>query len=330
VIDKENSGLCPLVVVLALVGSAPAAVVAGPLYARNLAPVTGLFGFPLLREAAVLERGQYRGALFGSVANNYSVDVDGQEAVNFDGETQRLAGQFGVGLGGGWELEGEIPWLRHDGGELDKPIENWHDFWGLPDGDRDEAPRNLINYSYAGPDASFSMREDVQGWGDAQLALVKELWRDEDTVISGRAGVKFATGDEDDLLGSGSEDYYLSLNFSGWQRSDLPLAWHGQLGYLRAGDAGVLGDIQEQDLWFASLGMEWQAWQTVHLKLQVDSNDAVADSSLDQLGSVAVQLTAGLSWLFASGWEAEFSFSEDIAVDTAPDFVLQLGVRYRR
>ena len=328
VVAKESSGwysICTLV----LVGLFPATGIAGPLYARNLAPVTGLFGFPLLREAAVLDQGQFSGALFGTVANNYSVDTDEPEAVYFDGETQRLAGHFGIGLGGGWELEGEISWQRHDGGELDKSIENWHDFWGLPDDNRDEVPRGLINFSYAGPGASFAMRKSVKGWGDARLALVRNIWSDEATVISGRAGVKFATGDEDDLLGSGSEDYYLSLNFSGHQQSDLPLRWHGQLGYLHAGDADILGDIQQQDLWFASLGMEWQAWQTVHLKLQVDSNDAVADSSLDQLGSVAVQLTAGLSWLFAPGWEAEFSFSEDIAVDTAPDFVLQLGVRYR-
>ena len=66
------------------------------------------------------------------------------------------------------------------------------------------------------------------------------------------------------------------------------------------------------------------------MKLQVDSHAAAADSSLTQLGDVSVQITAGLSWLFAEGLEAEFSFSEDIAVDTAPDFVLQLGIRYQR
>jgi hypothetical protein len=68
---------------------------------------------------------------------------------------------------------------------------------------------------------------------------------------------------------------------------------------------------------------------TLHLKLQLDGNDSIADSRLDQLGETAVQLTAGVSWLFAPGWEAEFSFSEDVSVDTAPDFVLQAGVRYR-
>jgi hypothetical protein len=315
---------------LPLAGLFPVQGLAGPLYSKNLAPVAGLIGFPVLREAATLERGQFKAAVFGSVANNYSVDTKGSESVNFDGEVQRFAGLFAIGLGSGWELEAELPWLRHDGGELDKPIENWHDLWGLPDGNRDDAPRNLVNYSYLGAGAGFSMREEVQGWGDAQLALVRDIWRSDVAAISARAGVKFGSGDEDELLGSGSEDYYLSLNFSGRQKSDLPFLWHGQLGYLHAGDVEILGDIQEQDLWFASLGMEWAAWQQLHLKLQLDSHDAVADSNLDQLGEVAVQLTGGLSWLFAPGWEAEFSISEDISVDTAPDFVLQLGLRYRR
>jgi hypothetical protein len=307
----------------------PAQLVAEPLYVKNLAPVPGLFGFPVMRNADVLASGQFSLGLYGNIANNYSVDTDGPESVNFDGETHRFAGRFGVGLGRGWEVEGELVWLRHEGGELDKSIEDWHDLWGLPDGNRDEAPRDLIDFSYSGPGAAFAMREDVSGSGDMHLALVKKLWESPAAAISARAGVKLGLGDEDDLLGSGSDDYYLSFNFSGQDTSERPLIWHGQFGYLRAGDADVLGSIQEQDLWFAGLGFEWQAWQQVHLKMQVDSHDAVADSRLDQMGEVAVQLSAGVSWLFAPGWEAEFSLSEDIAVDTAPDIVFQLGLRYR-
>ena len=306
-----------------------APVFADPLYARNFAPVSGLFGVPALRNAQTLDAGEYSGGLHGNVANNYSVDIEGPESVNFDGETQRVALRAAVGLGSGWEVEAELPWMRHEGGELDKTIENWHDFWGLPDGNRDEAPRDQIDFSYAGPGADFYMRDEVSGWGDLQLALVREIWQSDSAAISARAGVNFGTGDEDDMLGSGSEDYFLSVSFSGEQQSELPITWCGQLGYLRAGDADILGDIQEQDLWFAGLGLEWRAWQQVHLKMQVDSHAAPADSRLEQMGDPAVQLTVGMSWLFAPQWEAEFSFSEDIAVDTAPDFVLQFGLRYR-
>jgi hypothetical protein len=313
---------------LLLLGSGNVAL-ADPLYGKNIAPVVGLFGLPTLRNAATLPAGKFTAVLNTSVANNYTVDIEGKERVNFDGETLRLATVVRYGLASGWEVEAEVPWLKHHGGELDGAIEDWHDLWNLPDGDRDEAPRDLLDIHYFGPEAGFRLQDDASGWGDVSLALVRELWRDESSVISARAGVKLGTGDEDEMLGSGSADYYFSLNFSGDQRSELPLVWHGQLGYLRAGDADILGDIQEQDLWFAGIGVEWRAWETVHLKLQVDSNAAVADSKLDQMGDTSVQLTAGVSWRFASNWEVDAGFSEDIAVDTAPDFVVQLGLRYR-
>lgn len=302
---------------------------ADPLYAKNLAPLAGLFGFPGLRHAQTLSRGQFSTALHANVANNYAVDDNRDETVNFDVEVLRFALRAAYGFGDGWELEAEVPWVRLHGGELDETIEDWHDFWNLPDGNRDEAPQDLIDIRYAGPGAEFALDDDVDGWGDINVALVKTLWSSDTAAISARAGVKFGTGEEEDLIGSGSEDYYLSLNFSGDHRGDAPIVWHGQAGYLRAGDADVLGNIQEQDLWFAGLGMEWQTLQTLHLKLQIDSHAAVADSRLTQLGDESFQITAGLSWLFARDWEAEFSFSEDIAVETAPDFVLQLGVRYR-
>lgn len=302
---------------------------AQPLYSKNLAPLSGLFGFPALREAATLPVGQFDGALFASVTNIYSVADNARESVNFDGETQRITVRLRYGLAAEWELEGELPWLQHHGGQLDHPIEQWHDLWGLPNGGREKVPRGLIDFSYQSPVASFAMAESGDGWGDLNLALVRQVWRDESAWLSARAGVKLATGNERQLCGSGSEDYYLSVNYSGAAPGARPLNWHAQLGYLRAGVSDWLGAIQERDLWFAGAGLEWQAWTSVQLKIQLNSHAAVADSQLDQLGSSAVQLSAGIGWRFAPQWEAEFSFSEDIAVDTAPDFGVQIGLRYR-
>lgn len=307
----------------------PAAAVADPLYGRNLAPIPALIGFPTLRHAGALESGQFSTEVVTSVANYYATGSNAQEQVNFDGETQRIAPRLRFGLGSGWEIEAEFPWQNQDGGELDQLIDDWHDLWGLPDGNRDEVARDLYNVSYQGPGASFSFTDGDSGWGDASLAVVGELYRTEGRVISARVGAKFATGDEDDLLGSGSEDYYISFNFTGEHASELPLLWHGQVGYLRAGDADVLGDIQEQDLWFAGIGMEWRHWRSLHLKLQVDSHAAVADSQRKELGDTSVQLTAGVTWLINENWEFDASFSEDIAVATAPDFVVHAALRYR-
>ena len=302
---------------------------ADPLYVRNLAPVAGLIGFPVLRNARVLEPGSVVLELNSSVANTQTSGNNGEEIVLLDGETWRLAPRLRYGFAGGWEVEAELPWLRHSGGELDQLIEDWHELWGLPDGERDEMPRDRLFFGYAGPGAEFAHTGTAAGLGDASLNLVREIWQNSQAVLSVRGTVKFASGDEDEWLGSGSEDYSLGLGFSAAAAAQSDWLWHGQLGYTRAGKITALGDIQERNLWFAGLGMEWRAWETLHLKLQIDSHAAPADSSLEQIGDTAVQLSAGVTWTPASRWELDFSFSEDIALDTAADIVFQFGLRYR-
>ena len=77
--------------------SAPqlAAVATGPLwasepvYVKNMSPVANLFGLPAQRSAEAAAGLQ--AALHTSIANNYVLEIRDQEAVNFDGETIRLA-----------------------------------------------------------------------------------------------------------------------------------------------------------------------------------------------------------------------------------------------
>ncbi|MCZ6829619.1 MAG: DUF3187 family protein, partial [Gammaproteobacteria bacterium] len=311
-----------------LVAGSPG-VAADPLYARNLAPVAGLIGFPVLRSARVLPSGSFVLELNSSVANTQtadsSLDEKGDEMVLLDGETWRVAPRLRYGFARSWELEAELPWLRHSGGELDRLIENWHELWGLPDGDRDDMPRDQLFYGYIGPDAAFAHADAATGLGDASLAVVKEVWRSPQSALSLRGNVKFASGDKDDWLGSGSVDYSLGLAISVAPAPASLWLWHGQVGYTRAGKIEQLGDAQKRNLWFAGLGVEWRAWEKLHLKLQIDSHAAPVDSSLEQIGDPAVQLTAGVTWAPAPRWELDFSFSEDIAVNTAADIVLQFG-----
>jgi hypothetical protein len=325
----RNGCAFSLVLLLAVT---PAAF-ADPLYVRNLAPVAGLLGFPVLRDARPLEQ---RGLVFelnASAANTQTSDShsggNGGERVVLDGETWRLAPRLRYGLGGGWEVEAELPWLRHSGGGLDKLIENWHELFSLPDGDREDVPRDQLLYGYQGAGANFVDANTAGGLGDASLGLVRAVWNSPRASISLRGNIKFASGDEDDWLGSGSEDYSLGLNASMAPAPQSDWLWHGQLGYTRAGKIARLGEIQERDLWYAGLGMEWRAWESLHVKLQLDAHAAPTDSRLEQLGDPAVMLSAGLSWAPAPRWELDFGFSEDIAVNTAADIVFQFGVRYR-
>ena len=62
------------------------------------------------------------------------------EYLNLDGETLRFALELRYGLAENWDLQLEVPWLEHSGGNLDRLIDDWHDLWGMSDGGRSEYP----------------------------------------------------------------------------------------------------------------------------------------------------------------------------------------------
>ena len=308
---------------------APTSYAYEPLYVKNLSPVTGLLGLPSQRYAGTQSEGELGVALHGSVANIYVLDTNSREYLNLDGETLRFALDLRYGLAKGWDMQLEIPWLEQSGGHLDRLIDDWHDLWGMSDGGRSQVPRNQLDYQYASTFApGFQLEDDSSGLGDITLALNYAFYRDDDSVAALALGYKFGVGDEDKFLGSGGDDQFLALRFSGSHLSSLPLRWHGQVGYLRAGDSDLLDGIQEQNLWFAGLSLDWIVADNWSLLVQVDSNAAPTDSGITALGDTAVTLSGGVRWRFAPRWSVDTSLVEDIGVETAPDVMFQLGLRY--
>ncbi|WP_116367678.1 DUF3187 family protein [Parahaliea mediterranea] len=300
-----------------------------PLYVKNLSPVAGLAGLPSQRSAAVGEAGSWQFALHGSLASHYVRDRASAEALNLDGETQRLALELRYAFAPDWELQLELPWLRQDGGFLDSAIDGWHDFWGMPDGGRGEAPGDVLDYRYADPALRFALRDDSSGLGDATLALQHAVYHSQGATVSLAAGYKFGSGDAGDFTGSGEGDVYAALRASGAGLAGLPLDWHAQAGYLRAGEVAMLGPRQERDLWFAGTALSWRFAGHWRLLGQLDAHAAPLDSDIDALGSTAMLLSAGLRWQPDPTWALDVTVIEDIAVETAPDVVFQLDLRYR-
>jgi len=326
--NRRTRGVrCAVAVCLAAILVPGAVATAEPLHARNLAPVSGLIGFPAMRDAHVLDRGRFSVELHGSLASSYGEHAKGDEAIILDGETAGLTGRWAYGLGDGWEVEAEMSWRRHSGGFLDRWIEDWHDLWGLPDGGRPEAPRDRIEYRYRGPQTRFLVQEPASGLSNLHLAAVREMGRSDNAALSIRTGVRLGIADEDRLLGGG-DDFYVSINATGASASLRGLVWHAQLGWLRAGKLRILGAMQRRNPWFASVGAEWPVWRALTVKAQVDAHAPIAHSALTELGSVALLLTLGATWAISPELDLEFGFSEDLAPHTGPDFTPRAGIRY--
>jgi len=177
--------------------------------------------------------------------------------------------------------------------------------------------------------AGFGLQDDASGMGDISLSLSHVFYRDKDTAASLALGYKFGTGDDVDFTGSGADDVFLALRFSGADLSGLPLNWHGQVGYLRAGGSDLMGDYQERNLWFAGLALDWQVAQNWSLMGQFDTHAAPMDSAINAVGGAAYLTTLGVRWRFARDWTVDVNFIEDIRAETAPDVTFQASLRYR-
>lgn len=319
-----RSPLLPLVILGLAAGSASARE---PLYARNLSPVAGLLGLPSQRQADIGPAGSFDLALHSSVASHYVAESRADEWVTLDGETLRVALEARYALGDDWDLQLALPWLEHSGGHLDSAIESWHDFWGMSDGGRSDAPQDVLDYRYRGA-GRFELLDDASGIGDTSLSLSYRFYTDQGASASVVLGYKFATGDEDDFLGSGADDAWLGVRFSGDHLADLPLRWHGQLGYLRAGSSDLIGPAQERDLWYGGVTLDWIVADAWSLLAQVDAHAAPMDSNIKALGDEAVMLAVGGRWRFARRWALDLSVIEDIQVETAPDVTFQASLRF--
>lgn len=299
-----------------------------PLYVKNLSPVAALYGLPAQRTAYSQQTGSFALALHSSIANHYVVEAEGAEQVNFDGETVRVAFELRYGLADNWDLQVELPWIQSSGGHLDSAIESWHDLWGMPDGGRPDIGRDILNISYNGPGSDFLVTDKASGFGDISLALSHSFYADENSTASVVLGYKFAGGDEDELLGSGEDDAFLAVRFSGKPSADSSLVWHGQAGYLYAGEAAVVADAQNTNLWFAGLSLDWRVASQFSLFAQLDMHSAPLDSALTVLGDDAFLGSLGGRWIPSENWSVDFSFTEDLQVDTAPDITFVASLRY--
>jgi len=322
--------LCPVRLLAALLAAAAGPAAASePLYAKNLSPFAGLFGLPSQRSAMTTAAGSFAGALHSSVANHYVLDSKADELVNLDGETLRLALDLRLGLAENWDVQLEVPWLEHSGGELDEFIDDWHDFWGMSDGGRSKVPRDQLDYFYTTGDGQARLVDDASGIGDVSLSLSHAFYNSGDAAASAVLGYKFGSGDADDFTGSGADDVFIALRMSGHHLSDLPLSWHGQVGYLHAGDGDLVEGFQEQDLWFAGISMDWRFAQNWSAIVQVDAHAGPLDSDLTATGDDAFLLTVGGRWRFARHWSVDVSVVEDIHVESAPDVTFQASLRFQ-
>ena len=259
------------------------------------------------------------------ITNTLQDERKGDEELLIDAEYYRY--EFALrNRRGDWLAQFTLPLVGIDGGGLDATIDNWHDFFGLPQGRRDRYPHNNLDISYSHKGISqFSQTESSNGLGDLSLAVGYQPFDSAGFFF----GIELPTGSSDDFSSNDEVDYALWL-----QRGiefDPQTRAYGMLGVSFPGDGGQLEGLLVDYIWAAQMGIEHRFGGTVIATAQLDLHTRSIDGSQLKAFGESMQILIGLG--FDKLWDEyrlDLFFTEDIYVGTAPDitFGLRLAHEY--
>ena len=302
--------------VLILIGYAQAPAAAG-LATRDLNPVLQSIYLPTLVPVGDDDGWRLDHSLY--ITNTLQKESRSGEELIIDVENYRY--EFALAnRSGNWITR----LVANEGGELDATIENWHDFFGLPQGKRDQFARGRIDLSYRRDgELEYSQTDSSSGLGDISLALGYQR----PGATGWFVGIELPTGSEENFSGNEAVDFAL------WMTRSIPLdadtTAFGMLGVSFPGDGGNLEGLLVERIWAAQLGVEYRFGDGLAATGQLDLHSRTIDgSSLDAFGN-SVQIQLGLGWLeIFEQHRLDLFFSEDILVGSAPD--ISFGLRLAR
>ncbi|TNF34120.1 MAG: DUF3187 family protein [Gammaproteobacteria bacterium] len=287
-----------------------------PLLTRDQNPLVMIHGLPSATPARLMTDDDSRFMTSLNISNTINLQLSNHEYLFVDAETYQLNLIYEHGLAQGWLFRIQLPLIGHSGGFLDSAIDNYHDLMGFREGVRPLYPRDQLRIQYIVNGITLlDLEQRSSGIGDVSVQLAWQQVSNNDFALSYWSSIKLATGDSEQLTGSGGKDFALWLASHGRMSENSWL--YGNLGYLWLEEGDVLTEQQKNSTAFAVLGLQYQAWPSIQLKAQFDAHTALYDSELDFLGDV-IQFTFGGSILFQQS-SLDIAIAEDIDVGTSPD-----------
>ena len=291
---------------------------------RNLSPVAGLFAV-----APPLPPGDDGVTATLATASHSVGESAGAAAVLFDGETSEVSITVARALGAHWRVSATLPYLWHSGGTLDGFIDDWHAFFGFPDGIRDEVPRDQLRFQYRDDGSQVvDLTRNRHGPGDVRFAA---RWSPPTLASRDLAlafGVKLPTGSASRLTGSGATDVSAALH---WQRERAGSRWSldASAGLALLGDADLALPDQRRTVWIGHFGAAWRVSERLALGARLQAHQGLVGDAPAPLSDVSVIITTGGSLQLGDRWRLDIAVDEDVNVETAPDVVLRVGLARR-
>ncbi len=304
------------------------ATAARPFLTQNQNPLLLVYGVPAASPAYIPEQGRWHSDWSLNLTNTLNIENPGTAGLIIDGEIYQLNLQTEYSPSKNLALGIKLSWIEHSAGFLDRSIERYHDLFGLPQGKRLSFARNQIQYSYEqNEEQQFHVQTSTGGIGDILLTAAHKLAQSTTRDYSLRASLKLPVGDAEQFTGSEAADFALWLA----GRETLGEKWQsfGTLGLLWLGRGKILADLQNDQVVFGNLGLEWQYWENLALKMQLEWNTAFhKDTDVRMMGD-AIQLSFGTSWYINAKTQFDFAITEDIKEEASPDVTFHFAIRFR-
>jgi hypothetical protein len=216
------------------------------------------------------------------------------------------------------------------GGVLDGFISDWHDVFGLPDGDRPKFPRNRYDVRYRRTGQPVTTIEPViaidkgTALGDLRLEAGRVVAAGARGELAAWLGAELPTGDAS--RGAGNDGVDVAAWLAGRTALGERLELSGQAGVVAPGGDGPLPAVDAAG--FGTIALGWRFGDRFTAIAQFDAHTGfVPDTDLKFLGAASV-LTLGGRVRFASGATFEAGVSEDVPVERTPDVAFHFALRW--
>jgi hypothetical protein len=297
-----------------------------PFLAHDQNPFVLIFGLPPLPGAKTLGRGETQFNVSANITNTLNIEKFTSESLFVDTEIYALDLVWQYGLNDVWNLRITLPFLSYQAGKLDGVIEDFHDVFSFPDGDRPNQPDNRLLIRYVRNNHTHvEINGSQTGVGDLALSLGWQYIKTPVRAVSLWTSLKFPTGDEEKLTGSGGTD--LAIWLSGQQLITNPWEIFGAVGLVWTQRGKVLALQRQQIVVFGNMGIDWRALSWLSLKIQTDAHSSFYDDTSIKFLGGAVQLTAGGSLHFNPKTVVDVAVTEDVLADSAPDVSFLITLR---
>jgi len=249
-----------------------------------------------------------------------------------DGETLRTTLRARVGILPRLEVAVEVPFLSQGRGFMDPYIDSFHQRFHLPDGGRSGFDHNQFRAGYIGDGETVYVDRAPSRMrlGDIVLAATGGLLveRGRTPALSLTLSAKLPSGNYRTLDGSGSFDYGAALRLSKkWGRSTV----HAGSAYNVVGEWRLAPGLALHNSRSLFAAYSFSATPDTSVIAQVlRTAGPFPLRSGNDLGKVAMEMSAGFRHRLPRGFELEWSFIENLEpFYNTPDIGTFVGLNYR-